>query len=391
MITGSGIEGNAAVDAARDGGTTGAESVRPVTIVDCDVHVVPSPDEVREFMPDQFRGPWLDHLTMGLSGIYATPNPLAGMREDSVPTGGGAPGTDPALLEKQLFVDAGVDIAVLLPVGTPGTADPRHDAGLRAARNAWLAETWLGRYNQHGRFRGSICVSATDTDLAVAEIEKWAGHEGFVQVLLDPYLINPPLGDPRYRKLHDAAARHGLPIALHIARTPGMANLTPMGFGSYYSEIHPLYSFVYMPHLVSFIAEGVFDRYPDLTLVLVEGGVSWVGPVVDRLQGIYRTFPAELPRLQRPARDYLASNVRVTTQPIEEPARAADLHLYLDWMSAGETLMFSSDYPHWDFDDPSFVAARLPASIRSSVMYGNASRLYRLPDHIRVPSNESAR
>jgi predicted TIM-barrel fold metal-dependent hydrolase len=40
-------------------------------------------------------------------------------------------------------------------------------------------------------------------------------------------------------------------------------------------------------------------------------------------------------------------------------------------------LMFASDYPHWDFDDP--VSLRLPPGWREQVMDANARALYGLP------------
>jgi len=43
-------------------------------------------------------------------------------------------------------------------------------------------------------------------------------------------------------------------------------------------------------------------------------------------------------------------------------------------------LMFATDYPHWDFDAPKIVEARLPEAWRDAVMAGNAQALYRLPE-----------
>jgi len=55
----------------------------------------------------------------------------------------------------------------------------------------------------------------------------------------------------------------------------------------------------------------------------------------------------------------------------------------LDWLwpalegiGARDMLMFASDYPHWDFDDP--ISLRLPAEWREPVLDGNARELYRL-------------
>ena len=47
-----------------------------------------------------------------------------------------------------------------------------------------------------------------------------------------------------------------------------------------------------------------------------------------------------------------------------------------DWSQ--RTLCFSSDYPHWDFDDPRRTLKRLPAEWRDAVSHGNAARFFGL-------------
>jgi uncharacterized protein len=49
----------------------------------------------------------------------------------------------------------------------------------------------------------------------------------------------------------------------------------------------------------------------------------------------------------------------------------------LEDIGARDMLMYASDYPHWDFDDPAHL--RLPAEWREQVMDGNARALYGLP------------
>jgi predicted TIM-barrel fold metal-dependent hydrolase len=299
-----------------------------------------------------------------------------GHRADAVPEAGG-PGSDPDLLAKQLFREAGVDLAILLPAGLYGTANPEHDIVLRAATNLWVAETWLGKYNCEGRFRASIHVAVGDPAAAAAEVEKWAGHPGFVQVEIDPYLPDP-LGHPKYRPLHEAAARHDLPLALHISGTPGMYRLSPVGFPSYYAEQHPTYAMSAVPHVVSMVTEGVFDRLPNLKLVLVEVGVSWLGPLLWRLDHVLGAYSSEV-RLARKPSEYMHDHLRLTTQPLEEPDDLHTFHRFLRWLDAEHTLMFSSDYPHHDYDDPAWVARRIPAEWRSRVFAENARELYNLP------------
>lgn len=350
-------------------------------LVDADVHPYPrSFDELREYVAEPWRsGHWLDHMAVTRqASIYVSPGVQAGMRADALPEDGRPAGSDPDLAERHLFDELGIAHAILIPVTVSGTANPSHEAALFAATNDWLADTWLSRHNGHGRYRGSICVSAAAPDLAAREIERWAGHPGFVQVVLLPY-TQSPLGQRQYLPIYEAAARHGLPVAIHVNRTPGMRLLTPVGFVSYYFEHHAHYSLLYAPHLVSVIMEGVLERLPDLRFVLVEGGFSWIAPLLWRLDRQWHEHGREVPWLTRAPSEYFREQVRVTSQPIEEPPRPRQLDDYLEWIDAGQTLMFSTDYPHWDFDSPQFVTGRLPKGLRGSVLAANARELYRLP------------
>jgi predicted TIM-barrel fold metal-dependent hydrolase len=68
--------------------------------------------------------------------------------------------------------------------------------------------------------------------------------------------------------------------------------------------------------------------------------------------------------------------VRFTSQPLPEPRRREHLHVLCDIAQADRTLMFSSDYPHWDFDDPRYALTALPAEIRQRVKVENAVETY---------------
>ena len=68
-----------------------------------------------------------------------------------------------------------------------------------------------------------------------------------------------------------------------------------------------------------------------------------------------------------------------TTQPLDYPEDKTELTNALEWMEADKLLLFSSDYPHWTFDDPQWVAKHIPARMREKVMLGNALELFKLP------------
>ncbi|MBI2322502.1 MAG: amidohydrolase family protein [Chloroflexi bacterium] len=240
-----------------------------VRVVDTDLHPAPRSDsELHAYLPDPWRSRGWSAEMLGRVAAQVVPPlyvpPGQGQRRDAYAPTGGPPCSDPAFTARQLFEEAGVDYAILVPRGDRPLANPEHEAALAAAVNTWLAETWLSTYNAHGRFKGSIRVSPNDATLAVREIERWAGHPHFVQVMLVPN-VRAPFGQAQFQPIFAAAVRHGLPVATHVNRTPGMALLTPVGFSSYFLEHHALYPALYATHLISLLCEGVFDRFPSLT------------------------------------------------------------------------------------------------------------------------------
>jgi predicted TIM-barrel fold metal-dependent hydrolase len=85
-----------------------------------------------------------------------------------------------------------------------------------------------------------------------------------------------------------------------------------------------------------------------------------------------------VPHLKRLPSEYIRSNIWVTTQPIEEPERPEDLLATLEWIG-WDRVMFSTDYPHWDQDDPRY-AFKVPLSEegRRKIFRENALAFYGL-------------
>ena len=59
-----------------------------------------------------------------------------------------------------------------------------------------------------------------------------------------------------------------------------------------------------------------------------------------------------MPHLKRPPSEYIREHFWFTTQPIEEPHQPDEFRQLLDDLGMNDRLMFSTDYPHWDFDAP---------------------------------------
>jgi predicted TIM-barrel fold metal-dependent hydrolase len=350
-----------------------------VRVVDCDVHLVPqSKNELLERMPE----PWRSRLGKRRANANGKATYVSYELEGRMDSRrGGLPGgSEPEFVYEQLFDEAGVDLAMLTPAGRY-TVDPSVNAAWCRANNAWAAETWLGKWNLGGRFFGSIMVTVDDPQNAAREIEHWAGDPRFRQVLIGD-ISEHPLGYPMYDPVWEAAARHNLPVAMHFSGF-GQNSLgaTPVGPFPRHVDYHSVaYPLVYSAHLVSWITGGVFDRFPQLRFVFLEGGFLWHRAVAARLEASWDRFRGENDASRRPL-EYIRDHVRFTTQPVEEheadPSKVAAL---MELAEANKILLFSSDYPHYDFDHP---ARALPNGIskatRERVMRANATELYGLP------------
>ena len=100
-------------------------------------------------------------------------------------------------------------------------------------------------------------------------------------------------------------------------------------------------------------------------------------PQLDELS-YWKALRSEVPWVRRPPSEYVADHVRVATQPIERPDDDAHLLQVMEMMDAGRLLLFSTDYPHWDFDSPTRAFPKLPHDLREAIFSTNARELYGL-------------
>jgi predicted TIM-barrel fold metal-dependent hydrolase len=190
-----------------------------------------------------------------------------------------------------------------------------------------------------------------------------------------------PYGQRYFHPIYQAAADHDLPVAIH----PGSEGVgisgapTAAGYPTSYFEWHTGLVGSYMAHLISLVTEGVFQKFPTLKFVMIEGGVSWLPPLLWRMDKNWKALRVTTPWVNRLPSEIVCDHILLTTQPIEEPDDGKQLHQMLAMFPAERMLMFSTDYPHWDGDTPDFALRNLPEALRVSVMYETAQRLYKLP------------
>ena len=177
--------------------------------------------------------------------------------------------------------------------------------------------------------------------------------------------------------MYEAAAHHGLPVGIHFGGANGWP-ITGAGWPSFYFEDHTGMPQAMQTQLISLVCEGVFERFPTLKIVLIEGGLAWLPPLMWRLDRAWQRLHEEVPHLQRPPSDYIRRHCWATTQPMEEPPKPAYFWHMLEQLDMNDRLMFATDYPHWDFDAPDQAfPVKLPSELKQKIMGENARSLYR--------------
>lgn len=117
------------------------------------------------------------------------------------------------------------------------------------------------------------------------------------------------------------------------------------------------------------ICHGVFERFPDVRVVSIENGASWVAPLLKKFEKVYRAHSHEF------AEDPVQTFVRhVYVSPFQEE----DVDGFVDLVGA-DRVLFGSDFPHAEgLAEPlnyvDELANRSDAEIRR-IMHDNAWEL----------------
>lgn len=341
--------------------------------VDCDVHHTPA--DISALFP--YLSPrWSDYcvehgVTSLAPAYYPSGSPLSA-RPDAR-EGTGPPGSDPQTLRAHVLDAPGAEVAILNCLyGIQPIHNEDWAVAMAAALNDWQADRWL---DADARLRASLVVPPQNPVRAAEEIDRLASHPGFVQVLLLAF-SDQPLGRRSQWPVYEAAARHGLPVAIH----PGVAGAnppTPAGWPSYAIEDYAAASAAMQSQLVSLVCEGVFQKYPALRVVLLESGVSWLPSLLWRLDKNWKGLRREIPWVDRPPSEVVRDHVHLSVAPFDGPPDPAAVLRLVEQIGSADLLLHASDYPHWHHRDPEQSLLRhLSAAEREQVLRGNAMRLY---------------
>ena len=343
--------------------------------IDCDLHpAMPPASALRpyldEYWHDQLTNRHIDRYAFNLTS-YPPSSPLSARPDWRQPNG--LPGGDLDMIRRQALDPFGTRFAICNTLhGAMALFNEDMAAAFCTAVNTWVAKELLDR---EPRLRASIIVPIHNPELAVQEIERWAPDRRFVQVLLFA-MGEMLLGRRIYWPIHAAAAKHGLPIGIHAGSTYHHAP-TSSGWPAHRVEDYIAQSAAFEAQLLSFLAEGVFQKFTALKVVLIESGFTWLPALLWRTSKTWRGVRPEVPWIDRSPAEIIRDHVRMTLQPVDVPkGDAAALQRTLDHIGSDRMLLFSTDYPHWQFDGEDVLPDGLPEPLLRRLMIDNPLDTY---------------
>ena len=284
----------------------------------------------------------------------------------------GLAATGVADVQRHVFDELGASIAILNCLyGIQLVFAEDMAAAFARAVNDWVAKEWLDR---DPRLRASIVVPLQNVEHAVDEIERCAADRRFVQILVLA-MGEVPLGRRSLWPIYAAAERHGLPLGIH-AGSAYRHPVTSLGWPSWYVEDYAAQAQGFQSQLVSLICEGVFAKFPTLKVVLIESGVTWLPGFLWRFAKFWRGLRTEVPWVDRSPTDIVRDHIRLTIQPLDAPADGDEVARALDHLDSDEILLYSSDFPHWQFDGKETIPPGIPLSLRRRICVDNPLATY---------------
>lgn len=272
---------------------------------------------------------------------------------------------------------SGVDVSVLSHTtpGVQGIVNPADAAAAARDVNDFLAGEVIARHPT--RFAGFAAVALRDPHEAARELERAVTRLGLCGVMVNGYTdvgggAGEYLDEPRLLPFWEAAAALGVPVYLHPR-----PSLDQRAYRGHTQLVGAAWGFApeTATHALRLIHAGLFDRLPNLILVLGHFGetlpyFAW------RIQHCFEFNPADK-RPRRRLQDYLCDNVYVSTSGF-----FSDQALISAVLTIGaDRILFAADYPYEMLEPAAAWLDRAPVAERDrrKIAHLNARALFRLP------------
>jgi predicted TIM-barrel fold metal-dependent hydrolase len=247
------------------------------------------------------------------------------------------------------------------------------EVALGNAFNRWMTEVILPA---EPRIRGLAYLPFNDPDAAYETAQRFADAPGIIGFCVTS-TRNRPVHHNSYAKLYSFLEDAGKPLTFHSGFHWDDPSLLQMNrFISMHAITFVHYNLI---HLTNWVINGLPERFPKLKVVWVESGLAWVPFIMQRLDFEFHMRPSEAPLLRRPPSEYIRE-MYFTSQPLER-GNLKLTEATFEAINAETQLLYSSDWPHWDFDTPSTIDSLpfLSAAAKRRILGLNAAKLFKLP------------
>jgi len=289
------------------------------------------------------------------------------------------------------YMDAmGIDYNILFPspmlnLGQLPLAEI--EVAMSRAYNRWLVERVLA---EEPRIKSLLYLPFNDPEACVEMVEEFGDKPGVLGFMVVAVHFKP-VHDKAYAKLYRMLEERGLSLAFHASYSWD-AEQSSRQLNRFLS-VHALtFPYYLMVHLTNWLINGLPELYPNLRVCWVEGGIAYLPFIMLRLDHEYMMRTSEAPLLKKLPSDYMR-DMFYTSQPLEIPSNPKQLKPIFEMINADTQMLFSSDYPHWDFDVPSriFDLPFLEENSRRNILGLNACRYLGLdPDSLPLTNFKTA-
>jgi uncharacterized protein len=240
------------------------------------------------------------------------------------------------------------------------------------AYNRWFTRTILPREK---RVKTLLCLPFHDPEASLKMIKEFGETPGVVGFMITSQR-HAGVHKNMFMRIYRELEERGLPLAFHAGPTWGDTMTSTM---NRFLSVHSM-SFVTcnMMHMTNWIVNGLPERFPKLKVIWIESGLAWVPFMMQRLDHEYLMRQSDAPLLKRLPSEYI-QEMFFTSQPLEVTMPHM-LEATFKAVHADTQLMYSSDWPHWDFDVPARIAGLpfLDEQAKRNILGENARKLFRL-------------
>jgi 2,3-dihydroxybenzoate decarboxylase len=270
--------------------------------------------------------------------------------------------------------EAGVDIFVLSQT-SPGVQIEK-DAGVAVQRAREANDYLKGQIDQHpDRYRGFAHLAMQDVQAASDELKRCVEELGFVGAMINGQTNGVYLDDERYVPFWERVVQLGVPVYIHPA-DPYVQPHVLEGYSVMQRAVWG-WSTDNSSHFLRLLFSGLFDRLPELTIILGHMGET-LPYFARRIDSRYATTTTpDTPRLKKKPSDYFRSNLIITTTGL---CQDSSLQCAIAEMG-DDRVLFSVDYPYEDAKEAAEWIEDTPLTgnaQREKICYKNAERVLRL-------------